>query len=230
MEDVIKAFLSIRDGYGSGDGSGYGSGDGSGYGSGYGSGSGSGSGSGYGYGDGSGYGYGDGSGDGDGSGYGSGDGSGIIEYDGRAVYLIDGLPTLITHVRGDIARGSVLNGDLTLRPCYIVKQEDRFAHGETLHKAREALLEKLFDDMPEGERIEAFVKAHKPGAVYPNADFFSWHHRLTGSCEMGRRQFARDHAIDVEHGSMTPEAFIALTIGAYGGSTIRKLQEYYQEA
>ena len=184
--------------------------------------------SGDGYGDGSG--SGSGSGYGDGSGSGSGSGSGITTYDGRTVYQIDGVATLISHVRGDMARGAILNGDLTLTPCYIVKQENCFAHGCTLHEARDAMLEKLFDDMPEAERIEAFVKAHKPGAVYPNADFFSWHHRLTGSCEIGRRQFARDHAIDVEHGSMTPEAFIALTIGAYGGSTIRKLQEYYQEA
>ena len=167
----------------------------------------------------SGYGY----------GYGYGDGDGITKYDGRAVYQIDGVATLISHVRRDMARGAILNGDLTLTPCYIVKQEDRFAHGRTLREAREALLEKLFDDMPESERIDAFVKAHKPGAVYPNADFFSWHHRLTGSCEMGRRQFARDHSIDVDRGSMTPEAFITLTRNAYGGSIIRKLQEFYPE-
>ena len=83
--------------------------------------------------------------------------------------------------------------------------------------------------MPEADRIAAFVQAHKPGQVYPNPDFFSWHHRLTGSCEMGRKQFARDHEIDVEHGSMTPEAFIRLTESAYGSSTIRKLKEFYPE-
>ena len=44
---------------------------------------------------------------------------------------------------------------------------------------------------------------------------------------MGRRQFARDHEIDVEHGSMTPEDFIRLTESAYGGSTIRKLKPLY---
>lgn len=172
----------------------------------------------------------DGCGDGCGAGCGAGCGDGIIKYDGRAVYQIDGVATLISHVRGDIARGAILNGDLTLTPCYIVKQEDRFAHGVTLHKAREALLEKLFDDMPESERIEAFVKAHKPGTVYPNEDYFSWHHRLTGSCEMGRRQFAWDHEIDVEHGSMTPEAFIRLTENDYGARIIKQLKPHYPRA
>ena len=83
--------------------------------------------------------------------------------------------------------------------------------------------------MPEEERIDAFVKAHEPGKLYPNTDFFVWHHRLTGSCEMGRRQFARDHGIDVENGSMTPEDFIALTENAYGGATIRKLKPFYRD-
>lgn len=150
-----------------------------------------------------------------------------MSFDGRAVYQIDGVATLIDHVRGNVARGEILNGDLTLTPCFVVKQDDKFAHGKTLHEAREALLEKLFDDMPETERLDAFRTAHEPGKVYPNTDFFSWHHRLTGSCEMGRRQFARDHGIDVENGSMTPEDFIRLTENAYGGSTVRKLRQLY---
>ena len=168
---------------------------------------------------------------GDGSGNGSGDGSGdgITQFNGEPVYRIDGVPTIIRRLHGDsVARGCILNSDLTLTPCYVVKQIDKFAHGETLHAAREALLEKLFDDMPEADRLAAFVEAHTAGRVYPNTDFFAWHHRLTGSCEMGRKQFAADHGIDVEHGSMTPEAFIHLTENAYGSSTIRKLKPYYK--
>ena len=177
---------------------------------------GSGSGSGSGYGDGYGYGY------------GSGYGSGVDLINGERVYLIDGVQTILRKIRGNVARGCVLNGDLTLTPCYVIRQDDLFAHGKTLRAAREALLEKLFDDMPEGERLDAFRRAHAPGRRYPNTDFFAWHHRLTGSCEMGRRQFARDHGIDVEHGTMTPEDFIRLTEKAYGGSTIRKLKAIYE--
>ena len=215
MEEDVKRFLSVSYGdgygYGSGSGSGYGYGDGDGYGYGYGDGDGSGSGSGY----------------GDGSGSGYGDGSGLTQFNGEAVYPIDGVATILRKIRGDVARGCILNNELTLTPCFVVKQENTFAHGETLHAAREALLEKLFDDMPEEERLAAFAKAHTLGKTYPNTDFFAWHHRLTGSCEMGRRQFARDHGIDVERGSMTPEDFIRLTESAYGGSTIRKLRALY---
>lgn len=205
MEDELKRFLSVSRGDGRGDGSG----SGSGYGSGSGSGDGSGDGSGY------------------GSGYGSGDGSGVESFNGRTVYRIDGVRTLIDQVRGNVAKGRILNEDLTTMPCWIVKQDDHFAHGATLHEAQEAALSKAFDDMPEAERLAAFVQAHAPGKPYPNTDYFSWHHRLTGSCEMGRRQFASVHGIDVEHGSMTPEAFIRLTEHSYGGSTIAKLRDSY---
>ena len=49
---------------------------------------------------------------------------------------------------------------------------------------------------------------------------------LTGSCLMGREQFARKHEVDLE-ASMTVREFIKLTENAYGGSTIRKLKEFY---
>ena len=202
MEDEVRRFLSVSSGSGYGDGSG----------SGYGDGSGSGDGSGY------------GSGDGDGD----GDGDGLIMFNGEPIYKIDGVSTILRQIHGDsFAKGVIINSDLTLTPCFVAKQNDKFAHGATLHAAREALLEKLFDDMLEADRIQAFVDFFDAGKAYPNRLFFDWHHRLTGSCQMGREQFAKDHGIDVENGSMTPEAFIALTENAYGSSVIRKLKPHY---
>ena len=229
FDERIKTFLLVSDG--SGDG--YGDGDGSGYGYGYGSGDGSGDGSGYGYGYGSGdgsgdgSGYGDGSGDGygDGDGYGSGDGSGygVKSFNRETVYQIDGVNTLIRSVRGNTAHGAILNGNLTLTPCYIVKQGDVFAHGETLREAMEALRDKLFEDMLEEERIDAFLRETDREKTYPTQYFYDWHHRLTGSCDMGRKQFAHDHGIDLEHGMMTLTEFLELTKSAYGGDVIRKV-------
>ena len=218
-------------GDGSGDSSGYGYGDGygdsSGYGYGYGYGSGSGSGYGYGDGDrsGYGYGYGDGDGSGSGSGYGYGDGSGdgIKSFNGEAVYRIDGVNTLIRAVRGNVAKGAILCGDLTLTPCYIVKQDNVFAHGKTLREAMEALRDKLFEEMSEGERIAAFLEETGREKAYPTAYFYDWHHRLTGSCDMGRKQFARDHGVDLERGTMTLREFLTLTKDAYGGDVIRRV-------
>ena len=211
LDEKIKAFLAASSGYGSGDGSGDGSGYGSGDGSGYGYGSGDGDGSGYG----SGYGY----------GYvdGYGDGSGIKSFNGEPVFRIDGVNTLIRSVRGNTAHGAIVNEDLTLTPCYIVKQENVFAHGETLRGAMEALRDKLFEDMPEDERIDAFLRETDREKTYPTQYFYDWHHRLTGSCDMGRKQFARDHGVDLEHGMMTLTEFLELTKDAYGGDVIRKV-------
>ena len=218
MEEVsqekIERFLAVTRNNGSGYGSGSGDGDGYGYGYGYGSGYGSGSGSGY------------GSGSGSGSGDGDGDGSGIKAIDGRAVYNIDDVQTVLFQVHGNVAKGAIVQGDLTLEPCFVAKGVNCFAHGETLHEAVQALKEKQMETMPPEERARAFAAEFKAGELYPNMSFFSWHHRLTGSCEMGRRQFARDHGIDLS-ASMTPEDFIRLTMNDFGRDVIRLLLPYY---
>ena len=222
-----EAFLHTDfTGDGSGSGYGYGYGDGSGYGSGYGDGSGDGSGYGYG----SGAGSGDGSGSGSGSGDGSGDGYGygLKTLNGQPVDYIDGVPTILTRIIGSVAKGFIVRADLSLAPTFVCKQGNTFAHGETLHKAREALLEKLFDDMPTEERIEAFCAEFKPGVKRPAMDFFSWHHRLTGSCEQGRREFARQHDVDIDSDVLTPEEFFELTRDSYGGSIIRQTEEVFK--
>ena len=188
-------------------------------------------GSGYGDGDGDGYGYGSGSGDGYGYGSGSGYGYGIKSINGCPVCLIDNIYTVVYQLHGDIAKGAILNKDLSLEPCYVVKRDGVFAHGGTLHEAQEALISKLFDTLPEAERIEAFCNEFKNfDAVYPVRTFFEWHHRLTGSCEAGRRAFAKDHALDIENGTMSVWEFLNLTKDAYGGSTIRKVLKRMEEA
>ena len=225
LEDRINAFLSVNYGYGSGYGSGRGS-DG-GYGWGYGDGSGRGSegcnGDGsdccykWGHGDCSNYGY----------GWGYGDGSGVKDINGNHVYIVDGIQTIIKSVRSNIAQGFVLQSDLTLKPCYIVKDQNGFAHGDTLHDAFSALQEKLYDDSTEEERIEAFRKKFpKYETPYPNRDLFAYHHVLTGSCRMGRESFCLSNGIDLD-GTTTVREFIELTKGSYGGDVICKLPEVY---
>lgn len=234
------------DGYGCGCGSdsGDGSGDGSGYvgvpgdgsGSGCGSGSGYGCGCGYDSGDGFGDGSGDGSGDGCGFGYGFGDGcgsgfgDGIRRFCGKDVYMIDGIPTMLGIVHGNIARGRVLLEDLTTKPCYVVKQGGVYAHGETLRAAMEALRDKLLEWMPLEERIEEFIKSHEWGKAYQSADYYDWHRKLTGSCEMGRSEFAAAHGYKLTADELlTVEEFIDLTEGSYGGDIIRRLREAYNK-
>ena len=152
------------------------------------------------------------------------DGSGLKSINGKKVYTVDGLPTTISHIHSNTAKGTIVNNDLTETPCYIVKEGKYFAHGKTLAEANAALQDKLFEDMPVEERIAAFWECHKKGVKYPTKDFFEWHHKLTGSCLMGRQQFAKDHGVDLE-GEMTVEEFIALTKNAFGGDIIKRLEE-----
>lgn len=227
--EKVREFLTVS----SGRGAGWGSGAGAGWGSGRGAGAGWGSGDGTGWGDGTGFGDGTGTGWGDGWGAGSSAGSGdgwgwdddIIMFNGMTVYQVDDMPTVITAVRGNLARGYILRGDLTLQPCRIAKVGDKFAHGETAREALDAAREKLFDDMSEEERIAAFWDAHVAGVKYPARDFFDWHHRLTGSCEMGRNEFCRGHGIDLEKGMYTVEEFVAMTRDSYGGAVVERLME-----
>lgn len=225
--------VKIREWISSNSDSGYGYGSGSGSGSGFGDGSGYGDGSGDGYG----YGYGDGYGDGRGSalGYGDGDGCGSAlgcgygdvfkTYCGKDVFYIDNVPTIIDCINGNVAYGAIITVDLSVNKCFVVKQDGKFAHGYSLRNAMSALADKLFEDMPIDERIERFWSEFSPGKKYQAQLFFDWHHRLTGSCEMGRRQFAEDRAIDVETAEYTPEEFIALTEHAYNGQIIKQLKE-----
>ena len=188
----------------------------------------SGSGSGYGYGYGSGYGSGDGSGDG--SGYGSGDGSGygsgygLKSFNGDAVNYIDSVPTVIRSLHLNLAKGYIIGSDMTTEDCYVVKGENLFAHGKTVKEAQEALREKIFDNMDDDEKIEAF-RSEFPNAdkKYPAKVFYDWHHRLTGSCKMGRDAFCRDHGIDLENGTYSVREFVGLCRDSYGGEIIMKI-------
>ena len=186
------------------------------------------------HGDGYGYSYRDGCGSchgdgcGAGYGYGAGDGDGVKVLNGENVHLVDGLQTIIKSVHGNIAQGFILNSDLTLQPCYIVKENNKFAHGDTLHDAFTSLREKLYNDSTEEERIEAFVKKFPNyDAPYSNRDLFAYHHVLTGSCRMGRESFCKDKGINLD-GSTTVRDFVSLTKDSYGSETIRMLPQAYE--
>ena len=169
------------------------------------------------------YGSGDGSGDGDGDG--DGYGYGISTFNHRKVYMVDGVQTLIDNVRGDVAQGAILRDDLTLQPCYIVKENDLFAHGDTLHDAMKSLQGKLMQELPTNERIKRFLAEHNTTDKYPALDLFEWHHYLTGSCRIGRENFCHNKGIDLDNDEYTVKEFVDMTINAYGSEMIKALKE-----
>ena len=174
------------------------------------------------HGSGSGDGYGDGSGDGSGYGY------DIPEFNGKKVHQVDGVATIIDSVHGNYAMGHILNRDFTLTPCWIARDGDFFAHGDTLADAVRDAAAKRLKNSPLEERVAKFR------GEWPDADvkisallLWEWHHILTGSCEAGRNAFARDHGIDIMNDSFTVREFITLTKDAYGRDAIRQLAEAY---
>ena len=244
LDEKIKKFLAVGYGYGDGDSSGSGNvyGKGSGgdlYGKGDANGDGSGYGMGYGSDSGIGYGsncsncgtYDDGNDCGSGSVYCTGSGKGyddgIKDINGNIVCIIDDIPTIITSVRNNIAKGFIVKSDLQFEPCYIVKENNQFAHGDTLKDAYMSLQEKLYDYSTEEERIEAFKKQFPEYDVkYNNRDLFVYHHVLTGSCRMGREAFMSNKGLSLD-GNTSVREFVKLTQDAYGGDIIKKLPEAY---
>ena len=213
LENKIKKFLAIDIGDSSGDGYGFGSGFGDG--------------SGYGDGSGDGFGYGSGYGDSSGDGYGFGYGFGVKVVNGNKVYMVDNTLTIFKSIRGNVAKGYILQSDLQLKPCFIVKENNKFAHGDTLRDAFTSLQEKLYDDSTEEERIEAFKKKFPEYDVkYDNGDLFTYHHVLTGSCRMGRESFVSDRGLSID-GKTSIREFVELTQNAYGGDIIKKLPGAY---
>ena len=164
-------------------------------------------------------GYGCGSGSPDGNGYGSGDNFGVKDINGNIVYIIDDIPTIITSVRNNIAKGFIVKSDLQFEPCYIVKENNEFAHGDTLKDAFMSLQEKLYDDSTEEERIEAFKKKFPEYDVkYNNIDLFVYHHVLTGSCRMGREAFVSNKGLSLD-GKTSVRDFVKLTQDTYGADS-----------
>ena len=206
---LIEEWLKLESGYG------YGSGSGSGYGSGSGSGSGSGDGSGSGSGSGYGYGSGDGSGD------------GLQKYNNHYIFSIDNLPTIITNIKGNVAKGFIVNKDLTLEKTWIAKGHNYFAHGSTLKEALQSLEEKIFANLDTESKLAEFKKLFVKGKTYKGNEYFKWHNLLTGSCLQGRINFVEEKNLDLEK-EYTPLEFLNIVKYAFGWSVLKELVKDYK--
>lgn len=221
---------SCADGSGSGFGYGYGCGDSTGYGSGAEEGPeyihGYGYSTGYGEGHcvGHGYGYCTGSGCNDESGYCIGN-ENIKSFNDNIVDYVDSIPTIITQVHGNIARGYIVNTFFDLRPCFIAKAGNSFAHGETSRDALSDASEKEMKRLPLEERIKMFKEVFGDlDSEHEGIEFYNWHHTLTGSCRIGRDEFCKDNNIDLEK-KYTVRYFLDITKESYGSDIIKLLRK-----
>ena len=160
-------------------------------------------------------------------GYGSGSGD-IKELNGNIVDYIDNVPTIITQVRGNIARGYIVKDDLTLESCFIAKVGDYFAHGKTLEEAVTDAKAKEVKKLPIEERIANFKETFGPlNSEHIGEEFYVWHNILTGSCRMGRDGFCKAHGIDLSK-KYTVKYFLDITKDSYGSDVIKLVRESYE--
>ena len=75
--------------------------------------------------------------------------------------------------------------------------------------------------------IELFLQEFELDKKYKGKDFYIWHNRLTGSCEMGRDEFCKIHNIDLTK-KYTVKYFLDITKSAYGGDVIKLIREAYK--
>ena len=228
MEAIEEFVFRVGAYYGRGDSSGAGYKSGNGEGNGFGSGN-------YElYYDGYGYDFfeknGIGKGLGQGSGYNNGTGrgtyleGGVKSINGEKVYMINNIPTIIKSVRGNIAKGFILQEDLTLSLCYIAKENRIFTHGNTIRSALAALQKRMYFDLTRNERISKFKEHFNDFTKkYPASDLFVWHHILARDKKKTCDLFCLKHGIDLEKDSFTLYEFIEITKKSYGGEFIKKL-------
>ena len=93
-----------------------------------------------------------------------------------------------------------------------------------MKKAHSALLDKLLDNMTIEERIEMFLAKFNLVDKYLAREFFDWHNKLTGSCEMGRMSFVKDNDINLDKDKFTVDEFICLCENSYGSDIIGELK------
>lgn len=68
----------------------------------------------------------------------------IKSINGQKVYICDHEPTIFTSIHGNVAKGFILQEDLTLIKCYVVKKYNFFAHDTTLRGAVDKLKRTLY--------------------------------------------------------------------------------------
>lgn len=146
----------------------------------------------------------------------------ITRFNGEPVYYIDGMPTVLRSVHGDVAHGYTVGDDLTTTDCYVARGQGYFAHGKTAREAVASLERKIVAGMNVDDKVKTFVKRFDKDGKYPVRDFYEWHGTLTGSCTFGRDSFAKEHGIDMD-GKMGTKEFLRLTKDAFGRDVIQKV-------
>lgn len=155
---------------------------------------------------------------------GSGTGYKIKILNANEVHYVDNIPCIFHSIKGNIAKVTIINQwnyqDEGI--AYIAKNDYFFAHGKSIREAVEALNAKYYATLDTEGKIVEFKKLFQNGAVDVKT-LHTWHGILTGSCELGRSQFQKEHGLS-DDDTLTIDEFIALTKNAYGSAVIEKIK------
>ena len=143
------------------------------------------------------------------------------------VFYIDGIPTIIDKIRGNVAKCRMVSEiDFSTKLCYVAKNGKYFAHEETMRRAIESVQNKMYSNLNVEDKIKEFRNKFKNNIKYSSQTFFKWHNILTGSCEAGRKYFIANNNVDMSK-KYTVKEFIRICENSFGGSIIKKLKQYY---
>jgi hypothetical protein len=128
--------------------------------------------------------------------------------------LIDGVQTIIKSIKGNVAKGFIINDDLTLEPTFVAKVGDSFAHGRSAREAIDSASAKHNESATPEERVQSFIESHPSLGTLTGREWVAVHRQLTLSCEQGCESFVRGKGIDLSK-QYTLAEFIELVDGAY---------------
>lgn len=98
---------------------------------------------------------------------------------------------------------------------FVVTDGERFAHGETIEKARDSLMYKI------GERDTSAYEHLNKNSVLMKEEAIKMYRVITGACESGTRHFVETNSDKIKD-TMTIADIIKITEGQYGNEDLKK--------
>ena len=159
---------------------------------------------------------------------------------------IDNMETYITDIHRDFAKGFVVSYALINKKmftmelntlCYVCRKripgtdEYLYAHGSTMREAFMYATQKLDKFENFSTKMDKFKTAFPEKDVkYKASDLFYWHGAITGSCEFGRREFCKEHGINLAKDEFTINEFFDLVLSGknFGNEYVEELVKLYR--
>ena len=97
---------------------------------------------------------------------------------------------------------------------FVVTDGERFAHGETIEKARDSLMYKII------KRDTSAYEHLRKNSVLTKEEAIKMYRVITGACEAGTRHFVETNSDKIKE-KMTVSEIIKITEGQYGSDTLK---------